>query len=139
MRNTQRRPFKERLIGFMSGRNGADALANALFIVYLVLFLINLFVRSYIISIIQLVTVGYIFFRMMSRNIYKRQIENRRFCSIGRAIKGFFSLSKSKWRDRKTHIYYKCPHCKKTLRLPKIKGKHTVKCPCCKEKFDINV
>lgn len=139
MRNGQKRPFKDRLIGFMSGRNGADALANALFILYFILLVINLFVRTYIISIIQFAILGYILFRMMSRNLYKRQRENRGFCSIGRAIKGRFSLFKSEWRDRKTHIYYKCPHCKKTLRLPKIKGKHTVNCPCCKQKFDIKV
>ena len=123
----------------MSGRNGADALANAMFILYFVFFIINIFVRSAIISLIQLVIIGYVFFRMMSRNIYKRQRENRRFCSIGRGIKGKFTLLKNEWRDRKTHVYYKCPHCKKTLRLPKIKGKHTVNCPCCKQKFNIHV
>ena len=123
----------------MSGRNGADALANAMFILYFVFFIINIFVRSAIISLIQLVIIGYVFFRMMSRNIYKRQRENRRFCSIGRGIKGKFTLLKNEWRDRKTHVYHKCPKCKSVLRLPRIKGKHTVNCPRCHERFDMKV
>ena len=133
------RSFIERIAIFMYGRNGADALGNACFILYLVLFLINLFVRSFIISAIQILILAYVFFRMMSRKVYKRRKENQFFCSLGRPIKKRFLLFKSEWRDRKTHVYYKCPHCKKVLRLPKIKGKHTVNCPCCKQRFDIRV
>ena len=135
----QKRPFRERIAAFMYGRNGADALGNTCFILYFALFIINLFVRSFIISGIQILILAYVFFRMMSKNIYRRQKENRSFCAIGRSVKGRFNLLKSEWRDRKTHVYYKCPHCKKVLRLPKIKGNHTVNCPCCKQKFDIKV
>ena len=137
--NKPRRSFRERLYQFMYGRNGVDTLGNAILILYLALFAVNIFVSSPIIFLIELALLGYSIFRMMSRNIYKRQSENRWFCGIGRKIKGRFSLFKSEWRDRKTHVYYKCPHCKKTLRLPKIKGKHTVNCPCCHTKFDMKV
>ena len=68
------------------------------------------------------------FYRTMSRNIYKRRKENERFC-------GFFKLRKNKFRDRKTHVYRKCPKCKAVLRLPKAKGKHFVNCPRCKNRF----
>lgn len=141
MKNNQRprRSFKDRLIGFMYGRNGSDTLGIAFFVLYFVLFFINIFTRSLILFFIELAIIVYVFFRMMSRNVYRRQAENRWFCSIGRKIKGRFSLFKSEWRDRKTHVYYKCPHCKKTLRLPKIKGKHTVNCPLCHNRFDIKV
>lgn len=137
--NKPRRSFRERLSQFMYGRNGSDMLGNAILILYLALFVVNIFVSSPVIFLIELVLVGYLLFRMMSRNTYKRQRENAWFCGIGRKIKGRFGLLKNEWRDRKTHIYYKCPHCKKVLRLPKIKGKHTVNCPCCHTKFDIKV
>ena len=75
-------------------------------------------------------TVICIFFRTMSRNIAKRRAENQKFCN-------FFKLRKNKFRDRKTHVYRKCPSCKAVLRLPKAKGKHTVSCPKCKNKFSV--
>ena len=71
----------------------------------------------------------------MSRNIPKRRAENARFV-------GFFKLRRNKWKDRKTHVYRKCPTCHAILRLPKIKGKekgkgkHTVCCPRCANKFE---
>ena len=72
----------------------------------------------------------WIFFRMFSRNLGKRRRENEKFC-------GFFKLLKNKFRDRKTHVYRKCPNCRAVLRLPKSKGKHTVVCPRCKNRFSV--
>ena len=33
----------------------------------------------------------------------------------------------------------KCVFCKKVLRLPRIKGSHTVRCPCCDRRFDMTI
>lgn len=49
------------------------------------------------------------------------------------------NLQESKRRDRKTHVYVKCPSCQNNLRLPKEKGKHIVVCPCCKNRFKIKI
>jgi uncharacterized CHY-type Zn-finger protein len=59
----------------------------------------------------------------------------RAFGGIGRK----FSFWKRKFADRKTHVYIKCGVCKKTLRLPKVKGEHTVKCPNCANKFKVKI
>ena len=75
----------------------------------------------------------------MSRNVYKRQEENRKFLKLFEKPKKFFELQKCKRRDRKTHVYKKCPSCKNNLRLPKVKGKHTAVCPCCKTRFDVKI
>ena len=32
-----------------------------------------------------------------------------------------------------------CPHCKAQIKLPRKKGKHVVKCPRCRQRFDIKV
>ena len=48
-------------------------------------------------------------------------------------------LQKSKHRDRKTHVFRKCPACKSVLRLPRQKGKHTVRCPRCQHRFDVKI
>lgn len=129
--------FRERLIRFMAGRYGGDRLNNFLLAVIMIIIVINVFVRSIIISIVYMLLWGWIIFRMMSRNIYKRQDENAKFLKLWNPVKGYFKLMKNKWRDRKTHVYKKCPKCKAVLRLPKQKGNHTVKCPKCGNRFDV--
>ena len=130
--------FKNKLYRFMYGRYGSDTLNKVLIIIYAVVVVVftvlSLFIDSVWFSFayfVASVTLIYItFFRMFSRNIQKRRRENEKFC-------GFFKLRRNKFRDRKTHVYKKCPHCKAVLRLPKAKGKHTVICPRCKNRFNV--
>ncbi len=129
--------FREKIVRFMYGRNGFDKLCSVLLWTAVILSLINIFAGSLIIWIIENAMLIWCLYRAMSKNIYKRQVENRKFLEIWGKIKGFFELQKNKFRDRKTHIYRICPQCKANLRLPKRKGTHTVKCPKCGNKFDI--
>ena len=39
--------------------------------------------------------------------------------------------------DTEYHIFRQCPYCSATLRLPRQKGKHTVKCPRCSKSFGV--
>lgn len=123
----------------MYGRYGPDNLYNFLTVTYLIVAIVNMFLRSAIIAALELVLIFYVFFRFFSRNIYKRSQENRKYLAIKGKVKGFFTLSRQKARERKTHIYKKCPACKSVLRLPRTKGKHTVKCPRCAHRFDMRV
>lgn len=145
-----RRSFRERFAEFMYGRNGIDALYHFLFWTIIALTLLNLFLKNSVISCIEILIFIYAIFRVLSRNVYRRQKENQIFLSMVSKIRRFLSkikhkitsnlsLIKSKWRDRKTHVYKKCPKCKNTLRLPKIKGKHTAACPCCDNRFDVRI
>ena len=122
--------LKQKLIEFMRGRYGSDELNRALIILWMILAVINMFVTSKIIYLITLVIAVFAFYRMLSRNVIKRRRENERFC-------GFFRLRKNKFRDRKTHVYRKCPNCRAVLRLPRAKGKHHVVCPRCKHRFEV--
>ena len=135
----QRIPFAQRVMRFMYGRNGVDKLCRAILILYFALAVVNIFVNSIIIMAIETALMVYAVFRVLSKNIYRRREENAKYCRFENKVKGLFKLQKNKWRDRKTHIYRKCPNCKNTLRLPRSKGKHTVKCPCCNVRFDIKV
>lgn len=123
----------------MAGRYGIDSLYHFLLVACFVLILVNIFVGSLIISLLEFILLGYATFRIMSKNIYKRQQENLKFLKIIDKPKKFFNLQKCKMRDRKTHVYKKCPSCRNNLRLPKQKGKHTVVCPCCKNRFDVKI
>jgi len=122
----------------MYGRYGSDTLNKVLIIIYTVVVVVSTVLSLFIDSVwfsfayfaISITLIYVIFFRMFSRNIQKRRRENDKFC-------GFFKLRRNKFRDRKTHVYKKCPHCKAVLRLPKAKGKHTVICPRCKNRFNV--
>ncbi|MBR3893804.1 MAG: hypothetical protein IKJ35_01505 [Clostridia bacterium] len=134
-----RRSFRESVAMFLSGRNGVDSLGRAVMILGCVLAVVNLFLRSLVLALLSDAVLVYVVFRMMSRNLVARRAENARWWNFCKRIKDFFRLQKNKRRDRKTHVYHKCPHCKKTLRLPRVKGMHTVCCPCCHERFEMRV
>lgn len=130
--------IKERLYRFMYGRYGGDTLNKVLIWVYAIWIIVfriaDLFSSSVWVSLFYWVSSASLFFwimfRMLSRNIYARRKENDAFC-------GFFRLRRNKFRDRKTHVYRKCPKCRAVLRLPKAKGKHFVVCPRCQNRFRV--
>ena len=139
MRNYNRPSLRERFAAYMVGRYGIDRLYHFLLALCFILIVINLFVNSIILSLAESGLIIYTFYRVMSRNIYKRQQENEKFIKFADKPKKFFNLQKCKRRDKDTHVYRKCPSCKNNLRLPKQKGKHTVVCPCCKNRFDVRI
>lgn len=138
--------FRYRLMAFMRDRYGLDAYGKFLFGLYLILTLILWIVRFFTDSIVTLIFSAlltllavYMLFRVMSRNTVKRLAENRKYLAFTGKIKDFFRLQKNKRRDRKTHIYRKCPSCRAVLRLKRIKGKHRAACPRCGKSFDVRV
>ena len=139
MGNNRRPSFKERVAAFMAGRYGVDRLYYFLLAICSILIVINLFANSFIISLIETALFIYAIFRVMSKNVYKRQLENEKFMKLLEKPKSFINLQKCKKRDKKTHVYKKCPSCKNNLRLPREKGEHTVVCPCCKNRFDVKI
>ena len=131
--------IKEKIARYMVGRYGIDRLYYFLLAICFVIIIINTFIGSLILSLAESCLFIYAFYRVMSRNVYKRQQENEKFTKLIDKPKKFFNLQKCKLRDRNTHVYKKCPNCKNNLRLPKQKGKHTVVCPCCKTRFDVKI
>lgn len=120
----------------MYGRYGTDTLGNVMLVSYIAVIILYTFIGFFVdviwfdvaVWLISTALAITVFYRMFSRKIAKRRRENERFC-------GFFKLLKNRFKDRKTHVYRKCPECKAVLRLPKAKGKHTVVCPRCKKRF----
>ena len=131
--------IKEKIARYMVGRYGIDRLYYFLLAICFIIIIINTFINSLILSLTESCLFIYAFYRVMSRNVYKRQQENEKFTKLIDKPKKFFNLQKCKLRDRNTHVYKKCPNCKNNLRLPKQKGKHTVACPCCQTRFDVKI
>ncbi|MBZ9634575.1 hypothetical protein [Clostridium sp. FP1] len=131
--------FKNKLTQFMYGRYGTDQLYNALIVAYFVLIVANAFISSAIISILMSAVLIWTIFRALSRNVYKRRMENEKFMKIWKPVKGSCSLMVRRIKEIKIHRFRKCPHCKKVLRLPRTRGKHRVKCPCCNKEFELQI
>lgn len=125
--------MRYRLQRFFYGRNGFDALANTVLVASLLMMMISGFVSNALIgSILYLFSFAgliYSYFRCFSRNLFKRRRENFRF-------KEFFRVRKLKWKERKSHRYFKCPHCKAWMRVPKGRGEITITCRSCRFRFD---
>lgn len=128
-----------RLRAFMMGRNGADMIYILCLALCVVLLIVNSFLHLLWITGITLVLLGYGFFRAMSKNVCKRRREDQAFRRFFGRIGGFFRLQHAKIRYRKTHVFYRCPHCRRTLRLPRISGEHTVRCPMCGHRFAVKM
>lgn len=118
---------------FFYGRNGFDDLAKHSLILSIVVFLIYGFLPQGILKLIfSLITYGlmiYAYFRILSKKVYKRTQENKKYL-------GAINMTKTRWKQRKTHKFYRCPKCKTWLRVPKGRGKITITCVKCSTKFD---
>ncbi|WP_443770094.1 hypothetical protein, partial [Anaerostipes sp.] len=84
---------------------------------------------------IALILIVYSYFRMFSKNIYKRSQENLRFLEKTRNIRNFFSTQQNLMKQRKKYHIYTCPDCKQKIRIPRGKGKIEIRCPKCGRTF----
>ena len=132
------RAFMSRL---MYGRYGVDRLYTGLFVVFLIISVVNLFTQNYLISLflslLNLLVMILMFYRVFSRKIYQRRREETIYLNFLSKIKKPFKNIARRFKERKTHIYRKCKTCKAQLRFPKKKGTMIVTCPKCKNSFKI--
>ena len=112
---------------FMEGRYGNDKLNNAILGCALVMVILALFIRNPLVNLIlhgiSYALMFWSIFRTLSRNTYKRYQENRKFLQVFDRLK-----------DRQ-HRYFDCPKCRQMVRVPRGKGKISITCPRCREKF----
>lgn len=127
--------MREKLIRFMQGRYGMDYLGRFTIILGLAAIILSLFIDSAILSILAWACIIYAYFRMFSRNIYKRSSENQAFLTKTYKIRCFFARQKNMMAQRKTHHIYKCPTCKQKIRVPRGKGRIEIRCPKCNTTF----
>ena len=119
---------------FMDNRYGVDEFGRFLTFAALGVLVVTFFVNNLFILIAAGVLLGYNYFRMFSRNFNKRFEENQRFLSFWRSIASFFKTGAMKIKDR-DHRYFKCPRCRRTLRVPRGKGRISIHCPTCGTDF----
>ena len=120
----------------MSGRNGTDQLTRFISILSLVTVVGNLFIRSLILWLLAIVELGYCYFRMFSKNVYKRREENGRYLRMKYDVSRWFSRRRDMWHQRKEFKFFRCPACKAYLRVPRGKGKIRIVCKKCGNAFE---
>ena len=119
--------FINKIYKYMNGRYGVDDLYRFLLILCLVIIIINMFVGSEILRILELIVFIYAIYRVLSKDRYRRSKENKKYLEVKDKIFGYFKYIKRRYNDRNTHMYKKCPKCRQKIRLPLKKGKHMVK------------
>ena len=123
---------------FMAGRHGNDQLNNFLLAVTLGLLVLSIFLKGTAKSLLSLLALGLLglnYFRMLSRNHYKRQDENMKYLRLRDKISSFFRLKREQWRQRKDYKFFSCPCCRCTLRVPRGRGRISIVCRKCGTSF----
>ena len=115
------------LRNFMAGRYGTDRLNMVILCAGLVASLLSMILSIAPLNLILwALSYGLMIWaicRSLSRNTYKRYQENRKFLQFYDRLK-----------DRNNR-YFNCPKCRQTVRVPRGKGKSSITCPRCREKF----
>jgi uncharacterized membrane protein YoaK (UPF0700 family) len=120
---------------FMAGRYGADQLSLALLITAVIMSIAVRFIGIPYLGLIVYIPLGFCIFRMLSKNIRRRSMENYKFMMLMGRVKAWFRKIKRRTTESKTHRFFRCPECKAELRLPKGKGKIMITCPKCRHEF----
>ena len=123
----------------MAGRNGPDHLNRFLSVVFLILSVCSMFVRNprlaSVLYTLSMALFVYVMFRMLSRNIYRRQQENGAYLRERYKITSWWNGLRDRWAQRKDYRFYKCPSCRTRLRVPRGKGKLNIVCRKCGTSF----
>ncbi len=126
--------MREKFARFMMGRYGNDRLNQSLMILALVLLVLSWFTTDafYMVAILVMI---YAYYRMFSRDIYKRSGENQKYLQWEYKMKGKLNKKKKELAQLKTHHIYKCPNCKQKIRVPRGRGKIAISCRKCGTEF----
>ena len=122
----------------MAGRNGNDQLNVFLLIVDLILMLLSgIFSKSIggVLYPIVIALLVYVYFRMFSRNVYKRREENGKYMRLKYKAAAELRLFKERWIQRKDYKFFTCPSCRASLRVPRHRGKIKIVCRKCGTSF----
>ncbi len=131
--------MKEKFIRFMYGRNGVDELARFESFLIWIPILLSIFIRVPIVqsffSLLTVVLIVHLYFRVFSKNVSKRYEENQKF----RNFRYNMAIKKNNFKKRREqkaiYKYFKCPMCKQQVRVPRGHGKIIITCPKCREEF----
>ena len=119
---------------FMSGRYGFDQLSGFLCILSLILVVLGAWISG-ILYWLGLALLLWCYFRIFSRNTQKRYAENLKYLSLQAQVREWFARRRLRFDQRKTYRYFRCPHCRQSIRVPRGRGRISITCPKCGTSF----
>ena len=135
----QKTSFKQKVLQFMQGRYGVDALSNCMIWTAVGLSFVGVLVKSVGLQVVCWALIIWAYSRVFSKNTSKRYAENQKFLDKTFGIRNWFARIKYriKYGKQSAEPYriYKCRKCGQKIRIPKGKGKIMVTCPKCKYQF----
>ena len=127
--------WRVRLDRFMYGRYGQDEFSRFLLVLCLVLLIVSFLIRIPGLSILILAVLGYVYFRMLSRNVPARYAENQKYLALKNRFLGFFRGAGRRSERHGDNMILRCPKCRQKIRIPCGKGMVEITCPKCRTKF----
>ena len=124
---------------FMAGRNGNDQLNRFLLLAAVVLLLLASILRRSVLgnllSLLVPVLLVLTYFRMLSRDLYRRRSENERYLRELEKLRAKLRILRERWNQRKDYKFFICPSCKSVMRVPRGRGKIRIVCHRCGNTF----
>ena len=130
--------MRQRLAQFMAGRNGNYQLNVFLLVIDIILVFAGTIAggkAGAIIYILVLLLLVCIYFRMFSRNLYRRREENGKFMRVKYRVSAWLRVRHERWVQRKDYKFFTCPSCRTALRVPRGKGQIRIVCRKCGNTF----
>lgn len=131
--------MRERFARFMLGRNGNDAFNRFLLITAAALLLLaSLLSRTAVGRVLYLLVpllLGYTYFRLFSRDLYRRRSENERYLREVEKLRRRTRVFSERWKQHKDYKFFTCPSCKAVMRVPRHRGKIRIVCRKCGSTF----
>lgn len=127
--------LKERLIVFMTGRNGVDQLSHASILTALVVSLLDCFLRTGLLTLLADALIVWSLFRMFSKNIIRRREENAKFVQWLNKVRPIVLRYWTRLKNIRYYKYFSCPNCKCSIRMKRGMGEKEITCPGCHHTF----
>ena len=127
--------MKEKFMRFMYWRYGVDTLGKYSLGAGLATMVLSIVFDSYTLSLLSWFFIILTYFRMFSRNLYKRSSENQTFLNKTYKLRTWFGKQKNMLAQSKTQDIYWWPGCKQKIRVPRGKGRIEIRCPKCHTTF----
>lgn len=128
--------MREKFDRFMIGRLGADQLNILLSGIAVIMMLLSLLTGLRVFWALGLAALFWSWFRMFSKNLSRRQMENAQYMVLRGKVTGTVRNWTDRLKMRKEYAFFRCPSCHSMLRVPRGKGKLRITCRKCGNAFE---